>query len=314
MPVFGPVPSRRLGRSIGVNNIPPKSCTYACVYCQVGRTTDMRMERRTFFTPEQLYDEVKTKLEEAENRNEHVDYLTFVPDGEPTLDENLEFTIEKLKDLGQKIGVITNSSIINREDVQSALMKADWVSVKVDSVQRDVWKKINRPYPKLDLDVILEGILGFSRKFTGKLVTETLLVKGINDDEENLRKNAVFISGLNPSAAYISTPIRPPAESWVKAADPESLNRAYQIYSGEMTNVEFLINYEGDNFSLTGDIERDILSITAVHPMRRQAVLKVIEKGKGNNSILDNLVKQGALVRKEFKGEEFFLRAFTKKT
>jgi len=311
MPVFGPVPSRRLGRSIGVNNIPPKSCTYACVYCQVGRTTDMRVERRGFFSPQELVTEVKTKLEEAELRSEHVDYLTFVPDGEPTLDENLGVTIRRLKKLGQKIGVISNSSLIWQPKVREDLMEADWVSLKVDSLQLAAWKKVNRPHPRLCLDSILEGIRCFSRDFSGHLVTETLVVKGINDSEEGLSENAGFIREIDPKTAYISTPIRPPAEKWVTSADPEVLNSAFQIYSEKLANVEFLISYEGDDFSLTGDIEQDILSITAVHPMRRQAVLRFIEKGGGKSSLLDSLVDKKALICRTYKGEEYFLRAIS---
>ena len=131
---FGPVPSRRLGHSMGINNIPPKICTYSCVYCQVGRTINMQVERKSFYKPEEVVQGVETKIREAKERGEPVDYLTFVPDGEPTLDINLGNEIELLKPLGIKIAVISNASLIWQEQVRDDLRKADWVSLKVASM------------------------------------------------------------------------------------------------------------------------------------------------------------------------------------
>ena len=129
MLTFGPVPSRRLGRSLGINNIPPKVCTYSCVYCQLGSTIKMRIKRQNFFKPSEIQKEIKKKIEKVHEVGENIDYLTFVPDGEPTLDINLSREIDLLKPLGIKIAVITNASLIWREDVRNELIKADWVSL-----------------------------------------------------------------------------------------------------------------------------------------------------------------------------------------
>jgi len=133
MIVFGPVPSRRLGRSLGINNIPSKVCSYSCIYCQVGKTDTMQVKRRHFYEPEDVITQVTKQIENVQAKGESIDYLTFVPDGEPTLDINLGREIDLLKPLGFQIGVITNSSLIDRDDVKSDLNKADWVSVKVDA-------------------------------------------------------------------------------------------------------------------------------------------------------------------------------------
>ncbi|HIC92765.1 MAG TPA: radical SAM protein, partial [Anaerolineae bacterium] len=127
MKAFGPVPSRRLGRSLGVNNIPPKVCTYSCVYCQLGRTTGMQVKRQTFYRPGELLRDVEEKVRSARGAGEAIDYLTFVPDGEPTLDLGLGRAIELLRPLGIKIAVLTNASLLWREDVREELMRADWV-------------------------------------------------------------------------------------------------------------------------------------------------------------------------------------------
>jgi len=133
---YGPVPSRRLGRSLGINNIPPKVCSYSCVYCQLGNTTDMPVERESFYKAEELAQSVKQKVKQARERDEPIDYLTFVPDGEPTLDRNLGKEIELLKPLNIKIAVITNASLIWRQDIRKDLQKADWVSLKVETGYR----------------------------------------------------------------------------------------------------------------------------------------------------------------------------------
>ena len=178
MIAFGPVPSRRLGRSLGINNIPPKVCTYACVYCQLGRTIKMRVERSAFYEPGEIVRAVRDKVEKASGIGEAVDYLTFVPDGEPTLDVDIGREIELLRSLGIKIAVITNGSLIWREGVREDLMKADWVSLKVDSTREAVWHRIDRPHGTLRLASILDGVLEFAMAYGGELVTETMLVEG----------------------------------------------------------------------------------------------------------------------------------------
>lgn len=183
MIAFGPVPSRRLGYSLGINNIPAKYCTYSCVYCQVGRTTHMTLDRQEFYPVDQVLAEVGQKVTEVAQAGKKIDYLTLVPDGEPTLDINLGKVISGLKQFGIPVAVISNASLIDQLDVQEELVEADWVSLKVDSVDEKVWKKINRPHRRLYLDRILDGIRSFKTKYPGKLVTESMLVAGLNDTE-----------------------------------------------------------------------------------------------------------------------------------
>jgi len=172
--VYGPVPSRRLGRSLGINNIPSKVCTYSCAYCQAGRTTRLQAERGAFFKPEELAAEVAERVGMLQERGESIDYLSFVPNGEPTLDTNLGRTIELLKPLGIRIAVISNASLLWRADVREELAKADWVSVKVDTVREDLWRKLDRPHPSLCLQNLLEGVRTFAEVFQGELETESL--------------------------------------------------------------------------------------------------------------------------------------------
>lgn len=308
MIAFGPVPSRRLGQSLGINNIPPKICTYSCVYCQLGSTIKMQVDRQLFYVPEELLKSVQRKVSSAQEKEETIDYLTFVPDGEPTLDVNLGDEIALLGALEIKTAVISNASLIWREDVREELGQADWVSLKVDAASEETWRRINRPHGKLNLASIQEGMLEFARHYDGALMTETMLVDGVNDGEENVRKVADFLARLQPDRAYLAIPTRPPAEPWARSPGEPMINRAYQVLSESVDHVEYLIGYEGNAFAFTGDVEQDLLSITAVHPMREDAVDAFLARAGADWTAVHQLVVQDRLVEAEYEGHRFYLR------
>ncbi len=311
---FGPVPSRRLGRSLGINNIPPKICTYACVYCQLGRTLKMQVDRQTFYDPEAVVQAVQNKVKRVRESGEAIDYLTFVPDGEPTLDQGLGREIELLQPLGIKIAVITNGSLIWREDVRAELAKADWVSLKNDAASEDVWHHIDRPHRSLKLNAIQEGMLEFARTYRGKLMTETMLVRDINDREESLHRIAEFLARLNPDRAYLAIPTRPTAEPWAQSPDEAIINRAYQILMEQVDHVEYLIGYEGNAFAFTGNVEEDLLSITSVHPMREDAVTEFLERAKADWDVVSQMIDQHQLIQTQYGDHRFYLRKLNQNT
>ena len=308
---FGPVPSRRLGRSLGINNIPPKTCTYSCVYCQIGRTTNMTVERRYFYDPEDILREVERRVHEVHSRDERIDYLTFVPDGEPTLDINIGKEISLLKErINIPIAVITNASLLWLNDVREDLMEADLVSVKIDAVNESLWRVVNRPHKSLKLGAILEGIREFAKIFDGKVVSETMVIDDINYNKE-FERIAGFLENLAKlDKAYIATPTRPPAEEWVKPAKEEVLNEAFQTFSKKLgeDKVEFLVGYEGNIFTLTGNIKEDLLSVMSVHPMREEAIEELLKKANASWRIVDELLRDGELVRLEYEGKVYYKR------
>lgn len=308
MIVFGPIPSRRLGRSLGVNNIPPKICSYSCVYCQVGLTDSMSIERKEFYSPEVIVDEVKRRVNQLRNDNEQIDYISFVPDGEPTLDINLGKIIGLLKPLEIKIAVITNSSLLWDKGVRDDLMLADWVSVKIDTTDERSWHKINRPYGKLDLQRVLNGVKLFRNSFKGTLVTETMLVNELNDNKESLTNTAEFIGKLNPDKAYILVPTRPPAEGFVKTPSEENLNIAYQIFNSSINNVELLTGSSEVDFTYSSDVEKELLSILAVHPMQKDAVEIFLNKAESDWGLIETLIDKKLLMEVEYSGNKFLVR------
>ena len=308
MIAFGPVPSRRLGQSLGINNIPPKACPYSCLYCQVGRTAVTEIVPRAFYPPEVILQSVRTRLDRLAERGEPVDWLTFVPDGEPTLDIALGETIERLRPLGVPIAVITNSALVWRADVRAALQQADWISVKVDATDAALWRRVNRPHPALDLQAILAGIAQLAHEFRGTLVTETMLVAGINDTPESVAGVADVLAGISPATAYLAVPTRPPAEPDTRPPDEATLVRAYQQLSARLPRVETLISDEGEAFATTGRIADDLLAVTAVHPLREEAVRVLLAKADADWQVVEHLLAAGALRCVEYQGHRFYQR------
>ncbi len=313
MIAFGPIPSRRLGQSIGINNIPPKTCSYSCIYCQIGRTNHMQVNRACFYTPEDIRNAVEAKLTQLAAENRRPDYLSFVPDGEPTLDINLGKTIRLLKPFGIKIAVITNASLLWMDDVRKDLMNADWVSVSIDAADENTWRKMDRPHGALRHADIKNGIIDFARVFKGTLVTETMLAEGINDSDACVEKIAELIAALNPKKSYLLVPTRPPAESAVKRPSPERIkSAAASIGAVSGTDVECITgNENAEGFFFTDDIAGDILSIASVHPIREDILRTLFEKRNADKSVLEALLDRGELIRFSHEGQTFYRKKIT---
>jgi len=307
---FGPIPSRRLGKSLGINNIPSqKVCTYSCIYCQVGLTKKYRFERQTFYEPSVIYDEVQNHLEKLAERD-LPDYLTFVANGEPTLDINLGRSIEKLKTLNIPIAVITNASLLIDKQVRADLCLADWVSVKIDAADESVWQKINRPVKQVSFEQYINALHLFSEEYKGKLVSETMLVSGINDTDKIVTQTAALISEINPAIAYISVPTRPPAVVSVTPPNEYILNEAYQIFNLKGLNTELILGFEGTDTGFTGNAFEDIINICSVHPIRQDTMDELLRKNNADPSILNTLLYNKYIEKVEYKSKLFYIRKF----
>jgi len=306
--VFGPVPSRRLGRSLGINTIPAKTCSYACVYCQAGRTTRLSIRRQAFVSPEDIPRLVEERLAASAQQGSPVEVITLVPEGEATLELELEPTIDGLRRFGLPIAILTNTSLITDAAVQRALAAADVVSLKVDAVDERIWHAVNRPHGSLSLPHILQQAVAFARTFTGRLLTETMLVQGLNDGEDHLQALAGYLALLDPDTVYLAGPIRPPAESWVRLPSPLRMLKAHQILAGRVRRVEYLLGDEGTDFFAGRDPVRSLLGIASVHPVRRAAALKILRPCGAPGAVLERLAAEGRLSAVRHRGQTFYLR------
>ncbi|MFZ5981351.1 MAG: radical SAM protein [Candidatus Zixiibacteriota bacterium] len=300
MYVYGPVPSRRLGQSLGVSPIPPKTCSYTCVYCQLGRTTRLQVTRESFYPKEDILAEIINKGPKAKP-----DFVTFVGDGEPTLCKDLGWLIRKTREkLHLPTAVITNGSLLFREDVREDLKEAEVVIPTLDAGCEKTFKAVNRPHRDIDFTTMLQGLVEFRRMYSGQIWVEVMLVKGLNDTEEELRSIKKEIDMVNPNRVYILTPIRPPAESWVQPSDPEDILRAQEII-GQAIAVAGL---ESGQFGLKEftNARQAILEIGSRHPLRRQQA-EEIEKNFTASDILKEMLDKGELAAVTYKGEEYLL-------
>lgn len=305
---FGPVPSRRLGNSLGINNIlSQKVCSYSCVYCQVGLTRKFSISREKFYEPAKIAAEVEKHLGKLTKKP---DYLTFVSNGEPTLDINLGKSIERLKDFGIPIAVITNASLLHDPNVRKELALADWVSVKVDTGSETIREKMNRPHPDLSFKRYAEGLQSFSMEYKGKLVSETMLIMEMNDQPDLLRDTASLIRQINPQEAYLSVPTRPPALSFVMRPDESAINEAFQIYTEAGLHTELLLGFEGVNTGFTGNAIEDIVNICTVHPIREDTMTELLRKDHADPITLDLLLHGKYIKRVSYDNNHFYIRNF----
>jgi wyosine [tRNA(Phe)-imidazoG37] synthetase (radical SAM superfamily) len=271
--VYGPVPSRRLGQSLGVDPIPFKVCNYNCVYCQLGRTTPLTNHRQVFFPPEEILAEVRQVLES--NQTDQIDYITFVGEGEPLLCASLGRLIRGVKALTDiPVAVITNGSLLFRPEVRKEVSAAEVVIPTLDAADEETFRRINRPWPELHIAEIIEGLVAFRQMFQGQLWVEVMLVKGVNDTEQVLTGIAGALRRIRPDQVHINVPIRPPAETWVEPPEDEGLIRAMAIL-GEVAPI---VTPATGAFKLGEgkSVVDGIIEIIRRHPMREAELVETL--------------------------------------
>jgi len=301
--VFGPVLSRRLGRSLGIDPIPSKTCNWNCVYCQLGRTAPVRHERAEFIPPDEILAEVAEALSHQPPGS--LDWVTFVGSGEPLLHSRLGEMLRDVKKMTDvPVAVITNGSLLSDPDVREELKVADAVLPSVDAGTAELFRKTNRPFPSITIEEHAEGLAAFRRDFGGKLFVEVMLVRGLNDSPEALSQTAKLIEKIRPDEIHISLPERPPAESWVKPSDEEGIRLASEILGG----VAKVLSPGGSVLLLENSetAVEEILAVIGRHPLSQDQVSAALEAHppETKNQILEGLkASPGAkLVRRHGKG------------
>lgn len=295
--VFGPVPSRRLGRSLGISPIPKKTCNYSCIYCQLGRTDRMTAERREFFPVEDILAEAESYLKNVGS----FDVVSIVGEGEPTLYLKLGELIKGLKKRTDKpIAVITNGALMYDPQVRRELCEADIVLPSMDGFDEESYKRIDRPVGSLHYDKVLEGLKAFTHEFKGQIYMEIMLIDGINDDRASLEKFKKDLSMLRYDRLYINTPVRPPAEKNVHVSSDENLKLAADMLGG--ISIETLAG--GSFFSEIPDDYEAVLGIIGRHPMNQHEIAGFLSSrdNKEPEKLFDRLKNDEKVVCTEYKG------------
>lgn len=302
MYAYGPVPSRRLGRSLGVSPITQKTCSYNCIYCQLGQTGKLQVKRESFYPKEDILSDIEKIMNPA-----NVDYITFVGDGEPTLCKDLGWLIKSCKQKWQlPVAVITNGSLFFMEDVRQDLKSSDVVLPTLDAGSEDVYRTLNRPHASIGFEEMLQGQVGFRKEYQGKIWLEVMLVKGVNDSDESLLEIKDAIEQVKPDRIYISVPIRPPAKPGVRPPEPERIIRAHEILNTALD----LTDYESGEFGLDNfpDLRTTIIEICSRHPLREEQARDINERFSKAESI-DTMLSDGSLVRVEYQNVSYLLPA-----
>ncbi|HPK81989.1 MAG TPA: radical SAM protein [Methanoculleus sp.] len=228
--LFGPVPSRRLGRSLGIDLVPQKTCTFDCAYCECGRTTVLTLERREYVPTDRVIAELDDCLAKAPD----IDYVTFAGSGEPTLHSGIGDIISFIKDRypRYRVAVLTNGALFVDPDVRAALMRADLVVPSLDAVSEDIFRDINRPSPGITAGQVVAGLIAFSREFPGVIWLEVFIVPGKNDTDEELLRLRDAVAVIAPDRVQVNTLDRPGTDIRVRRASPRTLERARTIIGG----------------------------------------------------------------------------------
>lgn len=260
--VFGPVPSRRLGFSLGVDVLPMKVCSYNCIYCQLGRTTRKTMQRDEYVPIDPVVEELNHVL----SMGQRIDYITFSGSGEPTLHVKIGEMIRSVKRMTSiPVAVLTNGSLLGMEEVREDLSAADLVIPSMDAVSEEVFRRINRPHGTLDIGEVLEGLKAFHREFRGPIWLEIMLVKGVNDDPEEIERMAQVTAEIGPDRIQLNTVVRPPAEAFARPLTAEEMERI-RDHIGEPAEVVAAFQ-QREQSAYRADVEQAILAMASRRPV-----------------------------------------------
>ncbi len=303
--IFGPVPSRRLGLSLGINIIPFKTCSFNCIYCEVGKTTNLTIERKSFFDVE----EVKREFLETVEKVGKIDFVTFSGSGEPTLNKDLGELIRFVKSFKKyKVAILTNSSLFFRKDVREELAECDVVVPSLDAVLEESFKKINMPHKNLSIDAIVDGLIEFSSSFSGEIWLEVLFVKDINDSKDDLDALCNAINQINPTRVQIGTVDRPPAYTSAKKLSPKEMMDIYTYMSAKVGKIDIIGSFNKENDAFYEDIERSIVKMINIRPCSKEELKETFNADDEKiDGILNKLFEESKAFVQDFEGKKFIV-------
>ncbi len=290
--LYGPVPSRRLGYSLGVDLLPFKTCSLSCIYCQLGRSQKKTIRRINPYSEKNILEEIKKFLKTGAR----VDFITFSGSGEPTLNKSIGWLIREIKKITKiPVAVLTNSTLLSRAEVRKELAAAEVVVPSLDAATQPVFEKINRPHPSLKVEKIIDGLAKFRKEFKGQIWLEIMLVKGVNDSPAHLKKLKEAVDRINPDKIHLNTVVRPPAEKTARPLTPEEMNKIKDVFGQK---AEVIASFRKKEQEIAPpDIAEAILAIVR----RRPVSLEDLENSLGQTREELSLEIQKLLQQKKIK-------------
>ena len=306
--IFGPVPSRRLGRSLGIDLVPYKTCTFDCIYCDLGRTTHKTISRQSYVTLGEIKKELELTLPVLDKKP---DFITLSGSGEPTLNNNIGEIIREVKKITSiPVAVLTNSSLLSFNEVRKDLSGADVVLPSLDAITPTLFEYINRPHTSLRIEETISGLIQFRKQCRGQIWLEILFCRGVNDGNEEVEKFKGIIEKIQPDRVQLNTPVRPPAEDF---AFPLTLGQLEEIRERLGDKAEIISEFGaplGEEFNSVKDTE--ILNLIKRRPCTAEDISKAL--GLHLNEVvkyLEKLIKEGVVHYRMYEHHGYYESVLT---
>jgi wyosine [tRNA(Phe)-imidazoG37] synthetase (radical SAM superfamily) len=261
--IYGPVPSRRLGRSLGIDLVPLKTCTYDCIYCHLGETTNKTLDRKEYASVNAILSELEQRLAVTKA----FDYISLAGSGEPTLNSGIGDLIPKIKSMTNiPLAILTNGSLLWINDIQESLMQADLVIPSLDAGDKDIFRYVNRPHKDISFEQMVDGLIGFTNRYKGDVWLEILLLAGVTSIPEEVKKIASIVKSARFTRIQLNTVIRPPSKAFAKPVARDQMLKLKSILPGK---VEIIGDSQDETWSKLPDsyaARHDVLSLIARRP------------------------------------------------
>ncbi|MDX9800144.1 MAG: radical SAM protein [Spirochaetia bacterium] len=304
--IFGPVPSRRLGRSLGIDLVPFKTCSFDCVYCQLGRTTNLTSKCGNYYDPDEILDDFREKIKKDKSCA-GADYITVSGSGEPTLNSSIGRIITELKKMTDiPVAVLTNGSMLWKEDVSDALLKADLVVPSLDAGTDEVFRLVNRPAEGLVFDRIIEGLENFSNRFKGTLWLEVFLLKNISDSEKEVAAIEKKLKKVRADLIQLNTVARPACENFALPVSRKKMERLLDLLPDNAEVIADFSMQEREVFRETD--ESEVLSLLERRPCTKEDMS--VSLGIHLNKIvklIEVLERSGSITNENKNGRSYYV-------
>lgn len=300
--VFGPVPSRRLGLSLGIDLIPAKTCTYDCLYCQVGRTTCKTLETKPFVPVREVLEELEHRLEKT-----RPDTITLAGSGEPTLHSQIDKVIALIKGMTDiKVALLTNGSLLGKEEIRNRILDVDIILPTISTGFEETFRAIHRPHTDLNLSMVIEGLRNLRQTYKGRIFMEVVLLSGFNDSDKEIEGIQGAIDEISPDKIQLNTVVRPPADSRAVSLDTQGLESIKDIL-GEKTEIIADVPSKQQ----TGEydfLDGAVLEMIKRRPVRSVDIANILNMTLDEvEGLIKGLIIKGYVREQEHSGEIFYV-------